>query len=137
MAQSTIQFGYLPIYLEFETSTLCVSTLSNLNEIKKEIENDKTVSNGWIYSGSQQSRIFSLPKTHQIKTKGNESKAYLEFMVWVFSFMFGMRLTSTEAGFLDATPIRQGKLTDFGGLTYDSRLRFIESADNFLEKKPK
>ncbi len=38
---------------------------------------------------------------------------HLDFLVWCFGFFTGMRLTTTEAGFLDATPIKPGKLTDF------------------------
>src|SRR5450759_3338989 len=42
---------------------------------------------------------------------------HLQFLVWCLSFFIGMRLTTTEAGFLDATPIQPGELTDFTPLT--------------------
>jgi hypothetical protein len=45
------------------------------------------------------------------------------------SFFTGMRLTSTEAGFLDATPIKPGKLVDF--VLLDDLAAAIELAERF------
>ena len=38
---------------------------------------------------------------------------HLTFLIWALSFFTGMRLTATEAGFVDATPVAPGKLVDF------------------------
>ena len=58
-------------------------------------------------------RVFALPKTHALTLHKSESQEELDFIVWCLSFFTGMRLTTTEAGFLDATPIKPGKLVDF------------------------
>jgi hypothetical protein len=54
-----------------------------------------------------------LPKTHKIEHALGEGYEHLDFLVWALSFFVGMRLTTTEAGFLDATPIKPRKLIDF------------------------
>jgi hypothetical protein len=48
----------------------------------------------------------------------------------VLSFFLGMRLTTTEAGFLDATPIKPGKLVDFI-ISQKNLLKAVELADAF------
>ena len=72
------------------------------------------------FSGSAQerelpypSRVFGLPKTHVIEHSVATSPDHLEFHVWALSFFLGIRLTTTEAGFLDATPSGSGMLVDF------------------------
>jgi hypothetical protein len=50
--------------------------------------------------------VFGLPKTHTISLgDANTAPGYLEFCMWALSFFLGIRLTTTEAGFLDATAI--------------------------------
>ena len=66
-----------------------------------------------LLSAGRPSRIFGLPKTHVLTHENADSLDHLEFLVWCFSFFVGMRLTTTDAGFLDATPIKPGTLTDF------------------------
>jgi len=87
------------------------------------------VEGDWIYAPPQRlltspgrqirqlpyvSRVFGLPKTHTISLgDANKEPGYLDFCMWALSFFVGMRLTTTEAGFLDATSIKPGVLTDF------------------------
>jgi hypothetical protein len=59
------------------------------------------------------SRVFGMPKTHTLHLHNSKNKDDLEFVVWCLSFFKGIRLTTTEAGFLDATTIHPEKLTDF------------------------
>jgi hypothetical protein len=61
------------------------------------------------------------------------SAEHIQFLVWCFGFFVGMRLTTTEAGFLDATPIEEGKLSDFGWLR-DSLEKALVGADAFWWK---
>ena len=68
---------------------------------------------GRITDRTYAARIFGLPKTHSITHAAPDSVDHVEFHVWGLSFFTGMRLTTTEAGFVDATPIKPGKLVDF------------------------
>ena len=58
-------------------------------------------------------RIFGLPKTHTLAHAAADGPGHLDFLVWALSFFVGMRLTTTEMGFLDATPLKPRKLIDF------------------------
>ncbi|WP_374295932.1 hypothetical protein [Acinetobacter sp.] len=122
------KFGYYPAVCNITTERFSVYTLSSLNRDVNIIENDPNIHNDWIYPnvalqheiGSGQvrtlpftTRIFSLPKTHVLTLHESQNKADLDFVVWCISFFTGMRLTITEADYLDATPIKQGKLVDF------------------------
>ena len=55
-------------------------------------------------------------------------------MVWCLSFFIGMRLTTTESGFLDATPIQPRKLVDFS-LSRCTVADVIELALKYLESE--
>ena len=68
---------------------------------------------GQIRQRPYNARVFGLPKTHTIEHAGAAGDEHLDFLVWALSFFVGMRLTTTEAGFLDATPARRGTLVDF------------------------
>ena len=61
------------------------------------------------------------------KATGDE---HVVFHLWALSFFLGMRLSATEAGFLDATPVKPGKLVDFV-LPGRSLERAIDLADEF------
>ena len=52
------------------------------------------------------SRVFGLPKTHLIEHAEATNQDHLDFHLWALSFFVGMRLTATDAGFLDATPLK-------------------------------
>ena len=122
------EFGYYPDPIEITKGQISISTLPNLKKTREDIEKDANVRDGWIYPGNAKThlfpsgeiriepysnRVFGLPKTHLIKHASAENEEHVKFYIWALSFFTGMRLTTTEAGFLDATPIKLGKLIDF------------------------
>jgi hypothetical protein len=123
----TAEFGYYPRSLDFATGRVSVATLPDLAQTVADIEASETVDGDWIYPGPQRAsnwgdvserpypaRVFGLPKTHRVEHSLADSQEHLDFHVWALAFFLGMRLTTTEAGFLDTTPIKPGKLVDFG-----------------------
>jgi hypothetical protein len=104
---------------------------------------DEGVDGDWIYApprqvhvvghGVQQrpynNRIFGLPQTHTLSHASADGPEHLDFLVWALGFFVGMRLATTEAGFLDATPIKPRKLIDFvlGGREYERALGHAEA----------
>jgi hypothetical protein len=128
MMQHSLQFGYYPDELDFTSGAITISTLAGLNETVSDIEQLETLDNGWVYPSLKRSqdflsreitlkpypsRIFPLPKTHEVLHQSPDCTGHLNFHVWALSFFLGIRLTTEEAGFLDTTPIKPGKLTDF------------------------
>lgn len=102
------------------------SPLPELSQAVAEVEGSELVHKDWIYappriernwSREEQrpfpSRIFELPRTHLIEHAACDGDDHLTFLLWALSFFTGTRLTATEAGFLDATPIKPGVLVDF------------------------
>ncbi|WP_180131066.1 MULTISPECIES: hypothetical protein [unclassified Acinetobacter] len=121
------KFGFLPENLNITNEYFSIQTLDNLEEKISLISLDSNVYKDWIYAPEAQmmdfmtdkihilpykSRIFGLPKTHSL-TVFNLHEAQLEFLLWCLSFFVGMRLSTTEDGFLDATPLKQRKIFDF------------------------
>lgn len=122
------KFGYYPALCDIETDRFSVETLHGHAATVAEIESDANVLKHWIYPGAQHqvdfmsgevrsmpysTRVFGLPKTHALTLHQSDSQDELDFVVWCMSFFTGIRLTTTEAGFLDATPITPGTLVDF------------------------
>lgn len=122
------QFGYYPVALDFSAARFTIRTLPDHAQIVACIQGAPYVRDGWIYPGTQRhrdlmtgqvsempysSRVFGLPKTHELSLYKSRDPSDLEFVVWCLSFLTGMRLTTTEAGFVDATPIKPGQLVDF------------------------
>lgn len=101
---------------------MTVSTLPGLDSTVAEVTNDGRDYRDWIYAPIQQmqdlrggigerpftSRVFGLALTHRIEHSAPDSVDQLLFHIWTLWFFTGIRLPSTEAGFLDATPIKQG-----------------------------
>lgn len=140
-AEKTVRFGYYPGKLDFRAGGIVVSTLPEFSEAVNFVEksNEGCVHNGWFYPPRQRrntrcitpegltckvetlpfcTRIFPLPKTHSLTHKKCDGNGHLDFLVWCLGFFLGMRLTTTEAGFVDATPISapyagSGTLVDF------------------------
>ena len=123
----SLHFGYYPYSFNASTGAISISTLPDLAEKVVAIEKDEYVKDDWIYAAPQMTyqfdgsivkqpyshRIFGLPKTHVFSHASSDNDDHLTFHLWVLSFFIGMRLTSTEAGFVDSTPIRPNKLFDF------------------------
>jgi hypothetical protein len=143
------EFGYYPTSCDIETDRFSVQTLPDHENHVIDVTKRSNVLMDWIYPGAKQNRdfmsgnirsmpysarIFSLPKTHVLTLHESGSREDLDFVVWCLSFFIGMRLTTTEAGFLDATPIQPGKLVDFF-LSRGTVADAIEVALNYLESE--
>lgn len=139
-----LEFGFYPDDLNLTQGPVTISTLTDLTKKREGIEEHPNVQNRWIYPGNAQShcleggvsiepypgRVFCLPKTHTIEHFSANDKKHLKFHVWALSFFTGMRLTTEEAGFLDATPIKKGMLVDFG-IAFKEIPLAVELAEQF------
>ncbi len=141
-------FGFYPDPLGIDAGPITISSRPDLQQIASDVLASDTVEDGWIYAPAQRSRdivsgrvrqlpypsrVFGLPHTHMIEHATGAHEDHLDFLIWALSFFVGMRLTPTEAGFLDATPLKPGKLVDFivpgANLT-----RAVELAEDFWIK---
>ena len=117
MPAMTAEFGWYPDPLDLSVGGITVGTLPDLKIKVAGVRENSGVDHDWIYAPLQErpyaSRIFGLPKTHSLSHDAADGPEHLEFLVWALSFFVGMRLTTTEAGFLDATPIKPRALIDF------------------------
>lgn len=127
-----------------------IHSLPDLDRIANSVLAFDGVEHDWLYAPPRRvrdlmsdnvqerpyaSRVFGLPKTHVIEHVEATAEDHLDFHLWVLSFFVGMRLTSMEAGFLDATPIRPSKLVDFI-LLGSSFTRAVELAEDFWKTNP-
>lgn len=123
-----IEFGFYPDPLQIKAGPITIRPLAALKKAARAVLTSDGVENDWIYAPASQvqnmqsgqirempyaSRVFGLPKTHSIEHAQPTSESHLEFHLWALSFFIGMRLTATDRGFLDATPLRRGTLVDF------------------------
>lgn len=138
-------FGFFPEAIDLRFGPISISTLDDFDNSLKQIQSHPDCSNGWIYAASQKSydflqqretecpypaRVFGLPHTHSIRHEKAAPNEYLDFLIWAIAFFVGCRLTSTEAGFLDATPVQRGRMLDFY-IPTNQLGKFIELAENF------
>lgn len=122
------EFGYWPATHTITTGPISITPLPDLEETLADMRDADGIDGDWIYAPLHRtrdflsgkvteqpypSRVFGLPKTHRIEHSAAAALEHLDFHIWGLSFFTGMRLTMTEAGFLDATPIKPGKLVDF------------------------
>lgn len=121
------EFGYYPQRLSFVVGDLEVRTLPGLEETVAALEGSEQIDAEWIYAPRREvclfggggqlrpyaSRVFGLSKTHVIQHAKAEGSDHFLFLVWALSFFLGIRLTTTNAGYVDSTPIVPGKLVDF------------------------
>ncbi len=144
MSERAVPFGYYPRPLDITAGPVTIRTLPNLDETVTAIAQNEGLESGWLYAPPQgvrdfmsgevrlrpySSRVFGLPKTHELAHTQSTIDAHLDFHLWSLSFFTGMRLTATEAGFLDATPIEPGKLVDF--VLLDDLAVAVELAERF------
>jgi len=127
-----IQFGYCPLSLELQTGHIHVTPLPALAEMVSRVERLPEVQRDWVYAPvkfDSSERIFGLPKTHRIVHSNGESAEHVDFLVWCLSFFVGMRLTTTERGFVDCTPLKPNSLTDFlvGHREYGKAMELAEA----------
>ena len=131
-----VTFGYYPVHTDLQTGDISLIALPGLQQTVKDVEASEGVVDRWIYapsSNGRSGRIFRLPKTHSLNHENADSVEHLEFLVWCFSFFVGMRLTTTEAGFLDATPIKPRTLTDLV-LSENELSDLLSLAESFWQK---
>lgn len=141
----SFEFGFFPRQLHFNAGPVTVEPLPDLDRTAAELMVSPGVDDGWIYAPPQQvrdimsgavrekpypSRVFGLPKSHRITHASATSEEQLRFHVWALSFFLGMRLSTTEAGYLDATPLKPGALVDFV-MSPSSLVRAVELAEDF------
>ena len=142
---TTAQLGYYPHALDWDRGDIVVRTMPGLPQTVDAVAKSPGVEKDWIYaplaritdimSGTTtvqpySARVFGLPKTHTIE-HANGSQERLAFLVWCLGFILGMLLTTTEAGFLDATPIRSGTLHDIVWCGRDCEAKALDCADAF------
>lgn len=142
------EFGFYPEPLRIDAGPVSVRTLANLEAVVESLFASDEVEDGWIYAPPQQTRdfmsgevrtrpysarVFGLSKTHVIEHAAATGDDHLHFHIWVLSFFLGTRLTATEAGFLDGTPIKRGGLVDFVPCGKSVELA-VELAEDFWKK---
>lgn len=148
MAMHTKKFGYFPRSINLQIGSISISDLSDLDQTISDVEQSEYVEKDWIYAPPASrtilghegialqpytSRVFGLPKTHNIAQSSGDNEEHLDFLIWSFGFFTGMRLTATEAGFVDATPIKPNKLNDFvlSNCTFEDA---VELSETFWQK---
>ena len=151
--QHVKEFGFYPDPLQIKAGPVTISSLPDLERIANGVRASSSIENNWIYAPPQQvrhflsrevrerpysTRVFGLPKTHRIEHAAATNEEHLDFHLWALSFFVGMRLTATEAGFLDATPLKPRKLVDFSpvGSTLTYAVELAEDFWNMTRDKP-
>lgn len=145
MTETSLDFGFYPGPLDLDAGEITIRSRPDREAIAADLRNEAGIEKDWIYAPAQRSRdfmtgtvhekpysarVFGLPKTHTITHRRADNEDHLTFHLWSLSFFTGLRLTATEAGFLDATPLKPGKLVDFV-LLGDSLSACVEFAERF------
>ncbi len=121
------EFGFYPQQLRIDAGPVRIQGLPGLERLVKPVLECDSVEGCWIYAPRARidqipggirelpyhARVFGLPSTHVIEHASATGPEHLEFHLWALSLFLGVRLTGTEAGFLDSTPIKPGVLVDF------------------------
>lgn len=122
-----MKFGYFPDPIDFTRGDLSVATLPDLEATRAAVKESEGVNGDWCFAplataqdfisgvirtGPANGRVFGLPQTHVLAHRTSTDVGHLQFLVWMLGFIYGIRLTETEAGFLDATPITPGTFHD-------------------------
>lgn len=142
-----LKFGFRPSALDLTIGPVTIETLDGLEDQVTEIKQSGQFYQDWIYSPRQQitnlssgetyhapyaARIFGLPNTHLVRHVEDVELGHLQFHIWSLGFFTGQRLSATEAGFLDATPLKPGKLNDFV-LMGDSLSKAVQLAETYWQ----
>lgn len=128
----SVDFGYYPESLELTVGHLTISTRDDLDESVARIAASDLTEGGWIYAPPGR-RVFVMAKTHTLSHARPDGPQHMEFLVWALSFFAGLRLTTTEAGFVDATPIKGHPLVDFARLNRAEYGRALRAADLYWD----
>ena len=144
-------FGFYPRQLQVEAGPIMVCTLPEMDKKIEDLKRYGAVVDEWIYSPLEKkivfsssercnlpypSRVFDLPKTHVLRHDTAVSDDHVDFHIWALSFFLGMRLSSLDFGFLDATPIKEGEVIDFI-LSRDDIKMLVTLAEDFWIKNNK
>ncbi len=147
MTSRCLKFGYWPSPADFSVCGVTVRSLRDIHATAQGVRNSAGVHGGWIYAPSRQyfelltrqthdtpipGRVFGLPKTHELELDGALPSGLGRFVVWCLGFFVGMRLTETDAGFLDAAPIEVGQVSDFLCSTRDLPRALKPAIDFYL-----
>lgn len=139
------EFGFYPDPIEIDTKLIKIRPLPEHETIVRQVLACERVHDGWIYAPMQgaqtlgsdhiierpySARVFDLPKTHIVEHISDDNDEHLDFLLWVLSFFLGIRLTTKENAYLDATPVELGRLVDFQ-LVEDGRVQVVELAEAF------
>lgn len=122
-----VNFGWYPEPLDGGVGAVTVATLPNLQAAVSGVRDSPEMDGDWVYAPRARthvvghgtverafaSRVFGLPVTHRLCHAAADGPDHLEYLVWALSFFVGTRLTTTEAGFLDAAAIKPRMLVDF------------------------
>jgi len=145
MPNLSSDFGFFPDPLEIDAGEITIRSLPDRDAVVADLREDTGIEKDWVYAPAQRSRdfmtgavhekpysarVFGLPRTHTITHRQADNEDHLTFHLWSLSFFTGLRLTATEAGFLDATPLKPGKLVDFV-LLGDSLSASVDLAERF------
>jgi hypothetical protein len=138
-----MEFGFYPKHFRCQIGGITISTLDDLDGKVRGVMQDGGIDKDWCYAPPARnraggradvlpfaSRLFGLPKTHALNHASPQSDDQLRFLIQCFGFFVGMRMTDTEAGFLDATPVKPGKTSDMVWLG-DSHINALAHADQF------
>jgi len=140
-----LEFGFRPLALDLQIGPVTIETLDGLENHITEVEQSDSIYKEWIYAPLQPiinlgsgetnhapyaARIFGLPNTHIIRHVEDVELGHLQFHIWSLGFFTGQRLSATEAGFLDVTPLKPGKLNDFV-LLNDSLSKAVQLAEKY------
>ncbi|MGH9884683.1 MAG: hypothetical protein ACREBE_04095, partial [bacterium] len=127
-----LDFGFYPHRYDAKVDDITISTLPELDEKVKYIRAHEWTRGRWFRVPTPH-RVFALPKTHVIEHASAQSDEHVHFLLWCFGFFVGMRMSWTEAGFLDSTPIEERVMSDIVWRG-DSLEKAIAGADAFWAK---
>ncbi len=140
-----MEFGFYPKQCDLTVGDVQISTLPDLELKRNRVLQCEWTRDHWTYAPlalatdifSEQTteipysaRVFGLPKTHHLQHARPQGFDHCQFLMWCFAFFVGMRMTETEAGFLDATPVKPGSLCDFL-ISRTSLEKAVAASDSF------
>jgi len=143
-----MNFGFYPLPLDLTAGDVAIKTLDDLDSKVTALRDSEGIEGDWCHAPPQEvqgftpgvvrvmpysSRVFGLPHTHSVAHASSTDPERLRFLIWMLGFIHGLRLTDTEAGFLDATPIKPGILTDIVWRG-DSHVKAVTIADVYWQK---
>jgi hypothetical protein len=123
-----MKFGFYPHPFDKTLGEITIFTLEGLPDKVRAVADCGHTENDWLYP--PHARVFGLPHTHDLTHARSKDEDHLRFLIQCLGFFVGMRMSSTKAGFLDATPIKTGKVSDMVWMR-DSLEKALGHADAF------